>query len=141
MDAKFVKRISNDSGSTLIEVLVAMLIVAITTIGGMALYFSSSELKGLAVHKKMATELASSELEKYRAMTCAAITAALGTNDNQWTDYTLAGLTLEAADDKGKKVNITPRTGYCEIELSIKWNETTKLKKDYDMKLITYVAP
>ena len=62
------KRICEQKGTTLIEVLVSMIIVAITAMGGIALYFNSAELKSMSVHKKMAIEIASSQMEEFRDM-------------------------------------------------------------------------
>jgi len=128
-------RIYKQNGSTLIEVLVSMIVMLITVLGGMALYFNASELQKMAIHKKMATELANIEMEKYRDQACSSITS------YNWTDYTIGGLNPQGSDSKGIKVDVTSQTGYCEVEVNIKWNEVGQMNRDFEVKLITYVAP
>jgi len=131
-------RICKSDGSTLIEILVSMIIMTITVLGGMALYFNASELQKMAMHKKMATELANSQMEKLRTMSCAAISAL----DHNWTDLQIGGLLLAGADGKGIKVEPPVDQGnYCEVEIKIKWNEVGQINRDFDINLATFVAP
>jgi len=131
-------RICKQGGSTLIEILVSMVIMAISVLGGIALYFNASELQKMAMHKKMATELANSRMEELRTMSCATITG-LSTN---WTDLQIGGLLLEGADSKGIKMEPPVDQGsYCEVELQIKWNEVGQINRDFVINLATYVAP
>jgi len=136
-------RICKQNGSTLIEILVSMIIMAITLLGGIALYFNASEIQKMAVHKKMATELANSRMEELRSMSCAAITAL----NHNWADLQVGGLLLAGADSKGIKVllpiNRSPagKSNYCEVEVQIKWNEAGQIKRDFDINLASYVAP
>ena len=139
------KHFSNQRGSTLIEILVSMLIMSITMLGGIALYFNASELQKMAIHRKMATEIAGSKMEKLRTMTCMDI----GLLDHEWDDLQLGGLFISKADSKGIKIPlpiiVTPsdvdKPKYCQVEVQIKWNEVGQINRDFDFKLITYVAP
>lgn len=134
-------RIRKQNGSTLIEILVSMLIVTITVLGGLALSFNASELQKMAVHKKMATELANTTMEKYRDKTCDSIAASLGADDDVWKDYNVGGLNLKGSDGKGRKVDFTDKAGYCWVEVSIKWNEVGQINRDFNINLATFVAP
>lgn len=133
--------ICKQNGSTLIEILVSMVVIMITALGGIALYFNSSELKSMATHKKIVIELANSKMEEYRAMDCASIITSLGTDDDQWVDYSVGGLDLLGSDGKGIKTHVHSESGYCEVEVRIKWNEVGQINRDFDITLITYVAP
>lgn len=138
-------RIRKQNGSTLIEILVSMLIVMITVLGGLALYFNASELQKMAVHKKMATELANTKMEKLRAMNCTTI----GLLDHAWNDLQVGGLLISGVD-KGIKVlppvfiDLEEPIGvidYCEVVVQIKWNEVGQINRDFDINLATFVAP
>lgn len=141
--------VSNNQGSTLIEVLVSMIIIAVTALGSIALYFNSSEIKGMAMHKKMAVELVNSQMEEFRSdsWTCASIIAWLGADDDQWLDYSVGGLDLLGSNGKGIKTHVDPdpdsdpSTDYCEVEISIKWNEVGQANRDFDVNLATYRTP
>ena len=135
------KHFSNQRGSTLIEILVSMIIMTITLLGGIALYFNASEIQKMAIHKKMATELASTKMEKYRDKTCESIDISLGTDNDVWKDYSIGGLNLMGSDGKGIKVRFTDQTDYCWVEVSIKWNEVGQINRDFVINLATYVAP
>ena len=80
------KHFSNQRGSTLIEILVSMIIMAITLLGGLALYFNASEIQKMAIHKKMATEVASTKMEKYRDKTSESSDISLGTDNDEWKE-------------------------------------------------------
>jgi len=134
-------RICKQSGSTLIEILVSMVVMAITLLGGIALYFNASELQKMAMHKKMATELANSRMEELRTMSCADIEAL----NHSWADLQVGGLLLAGADSKGIKVldppPIVPPDTHCKVEVQIKWNEVGQINRDFNINLATFVAP
>ncbi|MDD5729683.1 MAG: prepilin-type N-terminal cleavage/methylation domain-containing protein [Candidatus Omnitrophica bacterium] len=52
-----------NKGFTLIEALIALLLLAITVVGSMAFYFYSNQSTAITVHRRMAVEFANSELE------------------------------------------------------------------------------
>jgi len=133
-----IDRVCKKNGSSLIEILVSMLIMTITILGGMALYFNASELQKMAIHKKMATEIANSKMEELRTMNCVAIAAL----NNNWTDLQIGGLLLAGANNKGIKVAPSVDKGnYCEVEVQVKWNEVGQINRDFDINLVSYVAP
>jgi len=126
-----VKQVCNNQGSTLIETLISMVIVGITTLGGMALYFNAAELKFMAVHKKMAIELVNSKLEEYRALNCSELTTNITTvvELNESDDHIELIAVLEEVVD----------TTNCTVEVSVNWNEVGQNQRNLKVKFITYV--
>ena len=53
----------NNKGLTLIEILISILILAIMMAGGMSFYFNADNMMALAIHKKVALEVAANTLE------------------------------------------------------------------------------
>jgi len=110
-------------------------VLTITLLGGIALFFTATQLKTMTLHKKIAMETANSKMEEFRTMACATIA------DADWADIEIGGLTLSGADGKGIKVENIDKGDYCEIILHIKWNEVSQIGREFDVNLVTYVAP
>ena len=117
----------NNSGSSLVESLISMLIIIITALGGIALYFNASEVQRLAQHKKIATEIAKAEMEKYRSTACSAMTNGAETPQT----VPIGGLdgTLQRTAD----------TANCKVLVEVTWNETGQFSQDYNVSLVSYV--
>ena len=58
---------------TIIEVLISIIILAITLAGGASIYFYLSALTAQATHKDIAVQLANSKMEEYKRIDCDAL--------------------------------------------------------------------
>ena len=120
----FMDNTRNQQGTTLVEVLISMVIVAITTVGGIALFYNSSEMQKMAFHKGMALELANSKMEEARAAGCAGLV-------NEGPDNIPIGeLTFTY-----QKTVIDP----CEAQVRVSWNEFGQITRDLQVDLKTYI--
>lgn len=120
-------RISDNQGTTLIETLVSLVIIVIIAIGGMALYYNTSEIKAMSQHKKIAVELANNRMEEYRTESCA------GLSNGPVDPYSklVGGLSfvLDGAVD----------TSECRVSVNVAWNEADRINQDFLITLVTYV--
>lgn len=121
------KSIRNDRGTTLIEVLVSLLLVAITTLGGIALCFSATELQAIVLHKKMAIELANSKMEECRRSGCT-----VGASD-----ITVSG--LDITDGMMIQDITSIWTGYKEKVVNISWSEAGPTSPVFNISFTTLV--
>ena len=64
-ESRLMKDLSS-GGFTIIETLIAILLFAISLSGGIAVYFNANQIKTMAVHKEIATEVMSSTMEELR---------------------------------------------------------------------------
>ncbi|MGE0871664.1 MAG: prepilin-type N-terminal cleavage/methylation domain-containing protein [Kofleriaceae bacterium] len=108
---------SAQAGFTMVECLVAILLMAISTSGLLALYMSQTRAAGYSRHATEATVLAQDQLERLRT------TAAPGVT----TTGTQAGL-----NEKGQVVSgglftrswtSTPVLSYVDVAVTVTWNE------------------
>ena len=111
-------------GLTIIECLISIIILAIMLTAGMAFYFNAQASMRGAIHKRIAVEMASAEIESIKNMDYASIT--LG----GWpqTDVSIGDLT-------GKKDVVVSNTGgYKQVQVVVSW-------QDKSVSLDTYIAP
>ena len=138
------KKLISSGAHTLIETLVSMMLIAMVTVGGMVYYLGANELQGMALHKKIATELANTRMEELRATNYAVLTA--GTTSS---DIIVGGLEAKVSDGRGMQVTISEidedsppnGTDYKKIQVQVRWEETDEGGKDFDIELASYVAP
>jgi len=116
-----------NQGTTLVEVLVSLVMVAITTLGGIALYFSSTELQAIALHKKMAIELANSQMEECRRPGCDAGSSDIAIGGLDITN----GMTIEDRSSAW--------TGYDTKVVKVGWNESDPASRDFNVSFTTLV--
>ncbi len=133
------KCVCEKQGSTLIEVLVSMVIIAVAALGGIALYHNSAELKTIALHKKMASESANSQMEEFRAMAYSDSALNVGVTTS---DITVGGLSADVIDGLGMTVTVTdPGLGYKKIQVDIDWEEVSQIERNFNVSLITLKRP
>jgi len=123
-----VKEIGNNKhGTTLIEILISIILVAITTLGGIALFFNASQLQGIVRHKKIAVEMANSKMEECRRSACTAGTS----------NITIEGLNIENGltiqDETSKWADYNHKT------VRIGWDETGPTSRTFNVSFTTLV--
>ena len=124
-------------GFTLIETIIAIILLGIIMTAGMTLFFSSQEGMGWAVHKRLAVELASSELELLR--------------NNGYVNLPALGLYGPDPINIGgitglRTIAITsvPSVDYRRIQVQITWKAAGKNQQnpqDQQVTLDTFIAP
>lgn len=124
------KRICDKKGSTLIEVLTSMIVVAITALGGMALYFNSAQIQKIALHKKIAIENANSQMEKYR------------TNPGLITPGTPMPFTTDIGTGVASASVISESSQtYYQLHIDVDWNELGNVNRNFNVGLFSFVKP
>ncbi|MGE0269535.1 MAG: prepilin-type N-terminal cleavage/methylation domain-containing protein [Candidatus Omnitrophota bacterium] len=119
---------NNKSGFTLLEIIISILLLAITLAGGMALYFNANKIMALMVHKKAAMELADKKMEDLRDRSYVNVV------DEQ--DFALKVAGLNAT----RTVSVSePNSSYKQVVIEVNWKEADK--SDKTVKLVSYVAP
>ena len=133
------KTIRHRQGSTIIEVLVSLVIVTVTALGGIALYFNSTEIQSVVLHKKMAVRLADSRMEEFREMSYSDSALAVGVTTS---DIIIGGLEARATDGHGMKTTVTdPGLGYKQVQVDIDWKDSGQIGRDFNVSLVTYKVP
>jgi len=123
----------NKSGFTLIEIIISILLLAITLAGGMALYFNANKIMALMVHKKAAMELADKKMEDLRD----ASYVLLVVGETSESDLKVAGLNAT------RTVTVAvpnPNSTYKQVTIEVNWKEADELN-DKIVKLVSYVSP
>lgn len=121
----------NNSGFTLLEVIISILLLAITLAGGMALYFNANKIMALMVHKKQAMEMADKKMEEIRD----ASYVSLNEGTTEESGLKVAGL------NANRSVTITkPTSNYKQVMIEVNWKEADEAY-DKTVKLISYVSP
>lgn len=121
----------NNSGFTLLEIIISILLLAITLAGGMTLYFNANKIMALMVHKKAAMELADKKMEDLRD----ASYVSLEVGETSESDLKIAGLNASRA------VTVTePHTSYKQVTIEVNWKEANETT-DKSVKLVSYVSP
>ena len=69
---------TNNSGFTIIETLISIILLVIIMTGGTAMTFNTDRLLGWVKHKRLATELVNSKLEEIKALGFSGTQAAYG---------------------------------------------------------------
>jgi len=132
------KRRLTNKGFTLIESWVSMLLLAIILVGGIALYVNSQELMTLAMHNRIASQMANKEMEDLKNTPYANLVA--GTTSS---NIVVGSLNASTADGLGRWITVYDPVGpnnYKEVEVRIAWREANKTN-DREINLTTYIAP
>ena len=120
--------IKNDQGTTLIEMLVSLILISITALGGIAMFFNANELQAVVVHKKMAVEMANNQMEQCRrGVSCTAGSS----------DITVSGLNIQ--DGMTIQDNASVWAGYEEKVVNIGWNEAGPITRAFNVSFTTLV--
>ncbi|MBZ0167340.1 MAG: prepilin-type N-terminal cleavage/methylation domain-containing protein [Candidatus Omnitrophica bacterium] len=121
---------SNQLGFTLIEIMVSILLLAITLTGGMVLYHNAEQIMALMVHKKVAMELADEKMEEVRNTKYVLLTV------GEATESSLAITGLPASR---KTVVSEPASNLKEVRVEVNWNEAGAGAAK-SVELVSYVA-
>lgn len=122
------KRIKNNQGTTIIEILVSLILIAITALGGIALHYNATELQAIVLHKKMAVELANNQMEECRrGVNCSAGTS----------DITISGITVQ--DGMTIQDSVSVWAGYDVKNVDIGWNEMGPGTRAFNVNFTTLV--
>lgn len=133
-----------NSGISLIESLISVLILTIVVAGGMAFYFNAAQLTSLRLHKQLALQTASSKLEEFKDSNYATLVQGI-----TQADVTIGELEAKVSGGLGMTTIITDRddnppsgTDYKEISVSVVWQEPSRnLSQKEKVELTTFVAP
>ena len=116
-----------NKGFTIIESLISILLLAIVLAGGVSFYHNSDALMSMAMHKKMATEMANSQMEYLKIVPYDNLT-------NSTTIINVGSLS------GGQTVVVTPiDANYKSANVLVNWVETDKNTTQV-MNLVTYIA-
>lgn len=121
----------NNSGFTLLEIIISILLLAITLAGGMALYFNANKIMALMVHKKAAMELADKKMEDLRD----ASYSSLVEGETNESGLKVAGLNASRSVTVAK-----PNSNYKQVTIEVNWKEANETA-DKSVKLVSYVSP
>ncbi len=118
------------SGFTLLEILVSLLLLAVTLVGGMALYHNAQKIMALMVHKKVAMELADRQMETVRTTSFGLLAAGESTESN----LRVTGLPAN------RRTTVTETSSKLkEIRVEVNWNEAGQTTP-HSVMLVSYVA-
>lgn len=125
------------NGFTLLECLVSMLLLAVISTGGMALYFYVDEIQAIVMHKKYITEYLNRYLENFKISPYSGISAGSfqGTIGQGISGLTEVNVTLVDGDDPPDGIN-----DFKEVEVAFSWVETGE-KRNRKIALSTYIEP
>jgi prepilin-type N-terminal cleavage/methylation domain-containing protein len=105
-----------ESGFTMIEVMIAMLITAIALIGILALFMAQTKASGYSRHATEATALCEDKLEKLRTLTAASV----GING---TETTLDEKGVVGSGIYTRTWTYTVMAAYVDLVCTTSWNE------------------
>jgi prepilin-type N-terminal cleavage/methylation domain-containing protein len=144
------KRIKNKKGFGLIEAMISLVILSIVLVGGMSLYFNGDEMMDLAMHKKVAQEIANAKLEEFRvsALTQAGYDGLASSTTNVTLGSFPAVQTITVAAHPVYKVypNLNPyppvgTSPVCKrVTVKVAWTEAGKIKALQQVELVTLIA-
>ena len=127
----------NKSGLTLVEVLISILILSILLAGGLSFYFNSSEFMGLAMHKKMALELANEKMEECKRVITLTALDAMDNNPNPGPEtINVGGLSATRTVDVSDPGN--GEVGYRLVNVNVIWTEAGK-SSSKNVQMVTYI--
>lgn len=98
--------LKKNKSSTLVEVLIAMLIIAIVAIGGFAFFFQGSFRVGLERNRRAALEIANGRLELMRSIPFSNIEPPIGSYDIHFLIYNGGESFSLSSTDPGETVTI-----------------------------------
>jgi len=136
-------------GLTLVECLIALLVLTILLTVGMSLYFYSQESLQGAVNKRIAAEMASAELEYLKNSDYDVLDEAILDPDNKWParSGTTNGI-INIGNLTGHKdvflydidADGNGTTDYKQVHVEVYWRDPAK-NADSKISLDTYIVP
>lgn len=128
--------IKNNQGTTLIEVLISIILVAITTLGGIALYFNATELQSIVFHKKMAIELANSKMEECRRTDCiTGVPEPISIGGLEFPTGREVSIIDPELNESAAQFDIN----YEKKMVKVEWNATNSTNRKFDVDFTTWV--
>lgn len=123
----------SECGFTLLEILVSMLLLAVTLVGGMALYHNAERIMALMVHKKVAMELANERMEAVRNTPYSTLDPGIDQDFNLKVSGLSAGrVTTVSIPDPNKDLK--------EVRVNVRWDEAGQSGGQRKVEMISYVA-
>jgi prepilin-type N-terminal cleavage/methylation domain-containing protein len=131
---------NNDQGFTLLESLIAILILGILMAGSLAFYYQANTLYYRSLHSQIATWLADSEMEQIKNEGC---TAALSDPSTAVTPVSLTGDSSDLSHLTGlRQVTLTCGGTPNDVAVSVTWTEIGEpvASNNHTVILETYVG-
>lgn len=128
-------------GFTLIESLISLLLLSIILAGGLSFYFNSDEIMSLAMHKKIAMEMANQSMEKIKKDGYAnLLPPTIGFVSGPFgSAMTFGDFTAQTQQRVTHVEGISPNINKM-IEVKVSWTEAGK-QTSREILLATYMAP
>jgi hypothetical protein len=126
---------NSDQGFTVVESLIAILLLVIMLTGGMAFYYHSNALYYSGLHNRMATSLASSQMEVCRNVGYAALP---GGDCPEETDTALTTGPLAVLSGK-RTVAVSDVGAVKQLTVTVGWIDPSKDAQSVTLQ--TYVGP
>jgi len=123
-----VKHRKSEAAFTLIEIAIAILIVAIVVAGGSYLFITGKNQVSLQKHYRAATQLAAQRMEEFKAGPYASINSGSDSNTLEGVTYT-------------RDVNAVTVGTYKEVTVNVHWHEGLHGQFTRNVNLVTLVAP
>ncbi len=129
----------NKKGLTIIECLLSIIILAVMLTAGMAFYFNAQASMRGSIHKRIAVEMASAELEKIKNMSYASLP---NTNSSLviWPEESSTVNIGNLIGQRNVYVKGDTGIGFKQIRVSVSWQDAGK-SSDSIVSLDTYIAP
>jgi prepilin-type N-terminal cleavage/methylation domain-containing protein len=123
-------------GLTLIECLIALLLLAITVVGGMSFYFHSNQYLRGSIYRRLAAEIANAQMEQIKRNGFAGLPAA----DGLWTSQTIDIGGLTGGGTQNVYVYDVDSGAYKHVLIETDWQEPGQTTQER-VRLDTHIAP
>ena len=123
-------------GLTLIECVISILILSVTLAGSLNLYFNATSIMSVAMHKKVALEIAIQELEKVKDAGYAALP---NPASGKWENLSDRTFDLFTAHLRKKVTDASAPPVMKKVELEVSWVEDKHDPRT--IKLQTLLSP
>ena len=116
-----IKYLTSDTrGLSLIERVIAILILSVSLAGGLSLYFNATSIMSLAMHKKMAVEIAVQEMEKIKDAGYAGLP---NPTTGTWQNLSDRTFDLFTAQVRKRITDVSTSPVMKKVELEVSWAE------------------
>jgi len=141
----------NKNGYTLMEALVSLVMISLVTLGGLSFYRNAAKLQRIAMHKRVATEIANSKLEDLRRTGYlslpdpATVTLMEDINVNTGTPPVLAEhfgtMTVQRSVTVDDILDpVSGNTEFKKVDVLVSWQEVGA-NNAHEIQLTTYITP
>ncbi len=126
-------------GLTLIECLISLILLAVLLVAGIAFYFYAQETFRWSVHKRIAIEMASAEMESIKNMEYT--TLPNPPSRSKWFQES-GPVNIVTLNDGQRDVYVTGdgATGYKEAQVEVSWQDPARGNSQQSVSLDTYIA-